>query len=50
MLYCGLFVLWGLYVVEFAVIVVGIILYGSNKFDSMFIGLVLSYSFVYLFV
>ena len=49
MSYCGLFVLWGLDVVKFAVTAIGIILYGSNKSDLMFIGLVLSYSFVYLF-
>ena len=49
MSYCGLFVLWGLDVVKFAVTAIGIILYGSNKFDLLFIGLVLSYSFVYLF-
>ena len=49
MSYCGLFVLWCLDVVKFAEIAIGIILCGSNKFDLMFIGLVLKYSFVYLF-
>ena len=49
MSYCGLFVLWCLDVVKFAEIAIGIILCGSNKFDLMFIGLVLKYSFVYVF-